>query len=327
MEDISRDLEKEIIARTRHIPVRRKIKSRFFLIDDLGGIKPASWIKGLAWFFALAAIVSTAAAFLFYSLYTQTRTERIQLAGNLAAAEKKISALTNEKEILMARIVISGKQLPHELTDDKAKVLQKNVPGVKTAITETKKTGAESGENLVVPELKKNKAGLKRSSDKKTGLIQQKIDLAEKALQYDAVNKDTHTELKYDKNTEYKKIGLENFKILNDKKTGELLVRFNIRNASERSGNISGRIFVILKPDANPLDWLAVPGVPIRDGKPANPKRGQYFSIAHFKPVNFRIKDNAAPGFFKKASVFIYDQDKLIYTREINISKNMENKE
>ena len=95
MEDISRDLEKEIKDIAGNVTVRRKIKSRFFLIDDLGEIRTASWIKGLVWFCALTAIISIAAAFLFYSLYTENRTVRIRLEGNLARAEKK-NKLSNQ---------------------------------------------------------------------------------------------------------------------------------------------------------------------------------------------------------------------------------------
>ena len=333
MEDISRDLAKEIVDIAGHVTIRRKIKSSFFLIDDLGGIKPASWMKGLIWFCVLTTIISIAAAFLFYSLYTENRAEKTKFAGKLVRAEKKINSLTNEKELLMARIVISGKTLPHGLTDRGVKGLDKSLAAVKANMVKNKKSGLVSSDNRIIPGLKENQTGLKHTAYKqipyktKQGSIQTKVDFAEekikteKILKSGSLKQDNNSESKYNKNMKYQKIGMEDFKLFKDTETGDLLVRFNIRNISSNPGNISGRIFVILEPDSNPSDWLVVPSVAIKDGKPVNFKRGQYFSIAHFKSVNFRIKNKSASDSFKKAFVFIYDKDKLIYMKKINIVK------
>jgi len=65
-----------------------------------------------------------------------------------------------------------------------------------------------------------------------------------------------------------------------------------------------------------------VPTAALKDGVPSEYKKGQYFSIAHFKPVKFRIKNQADPDFFKKASIFIFnEQAQLIFEELINITE------
>jgi len=118
-----------------------------------------------------------------------------------------------------------------------------------------------------------------------------------------------------------KRISIEQFTITKD--GGGLLVQFDIRNSSNSLGDVSGRIFVILKPDNNFEDqWLVVPAAPLKNGVPSEYKKGQYFSIAHFKPVRFKITNKDDPGFFKKASIFIFnEQADLIFQQSIDITE------
>ena len=111
--------------------------------------------------------------------------------------------------------------------------------------------------------------------------------------------------------------------MINDGNNGDLLVRFNIRNVGVGSNNVSGYIFVILKPDTKPgNDWLVVPTAAIDHGRPAVYRKGQYFSIAHFKPVNFRVKTHLAPDSFKIATVFVYDDDGgLMFQRDMALAQ------
>ena len=65
-----------------------------------------------------------------------------------------------------------------------------------------------------------------------------------------------------------------------------------------------------------------VPTSALKNGIPFEYKKGQYFSITHFKPVKFRIKNQANPDFFKKASIFIFnEQADLIFEELIDITE------
>ncbi len=335
MEDISRELEKEIIASTRYSPVKRRIKSNFFLIDDLGEIKSVGWLKPFLLLLSFISIVSIVAAFSLYHLYSGSRAEKARLAEELTAYHKKTASLNKERELLMARLVISGK-LSHNFSDKKTKAGRKNVLNLESYQMKKETSGKRLSEKRSIPVLKKyNGHGKSPVYKKQIALDKNKSEIENKIVkpgksaavvplkQKKTVikQKDSFDGKINNKDTKYDKINLEGFKIVKDIGTGDLLVRFNIRNVSIGLDNISGRIFVILKPSDKLSSWLVVPGVALRDGKPAYPGRGQYFSIVHFKAVNFRVKSNYEPDSFKKAVVFIYDRGKLIFMREINIQK------
>ncbi len=347
MEDISRELEKEIIASTRYNPVKRKVKSKFFLINDLGEIRSAAWLKTFLWTMSSISIIALASACLLYYLYSKTAADNIKLAANLAKAEKTIDSLAKEKEILAARLVISGK-LPFNsdkkkpsgtFKEKKPADIKRNSPDEKKNITvtnikqhnltSTKKNNQKNSvkSDSITPGKAKQNSVSKKSAlaaeAAKTKHMEPTVLSAQKPLtQYiNSPEKTANTAgKKYNENKKYEKIEVEDFKITKNENTDELFLRFNIRNVSPDSTNISGRIFVILKPNKNVSSWLVVPGVTLKNGEPAVPRRGQYFSIAHFKAVNFRMKSNIEPGTFKKAAVFVYDKNKLIFMRELNIN-------
>ncbi len=336
MEDISRELEKEIIASTRYSPAKRKIKSEFFLINNLGEIKSARWLKTFLWLISLISIIAVLSACLLYYLYSKTKASQMELNRNLAAAEKEINTLKKEKDILIAKLIISGKLPPSSaknLSELYKKTENKTYPVAKNRRVKTDNRGksdkhnpAYKSKNHIKPDkanehtLGKNNPGIK-TSDANTQAKSEKLSIDESQNHNTgASNKSVSTNrAKYNENKKYEKIKAEDFNIKRDKNTGELLVRFNIKNVSSNSENISGRIFVILKPDEKISSWLVVPSVGLKHGEPAIPNRGQYFSIAHFKSVSFRIKSNADPSSFKKASIFVYEKNKLIFMREIKI--------
>ncbi len=339
MEDISRELEKEIIASTRYSPVKRRVKSKFFLINDFGEVKYIGWLKAFLWFLSLISIVAIVAVFVLYHLYSGIRTDKTMLLDELAVSQKKTVSLIKKNEILMARLVISGK-IPHDFSDKKNKAPGTGLTAAKPELTGKITTGKSVIESKGHAILKGNKGYRKRLTDKKKIQSIKTIDeknrkitslgksVSNEPLKQNAVlfkQKDSINGEKYNEDKKYEKINIENFKIKRDAVTGDLLVRFNIRNVSTDSENISGRIFVILKPDEKESSWLVVPTVSLKDGKPAVPGRGQYFSIVRFKAVHFRIKSDAVSDSFKKASVFVYVKNRLILMRQIDILKKKGN--
>jgi hypothetical protein len=120
-----------------------------------------------------------------------------------------------------------------------------------------------------------------------------------------------------------KTVSIEKFTVTKDGTNGYLLVRFDIRNVSKAPGEVSGKIFALLKPN-NSLEnkWLVVPPAAVKNGMPSDYKKGKYFSISHFKPIKFRVKHKLDPDVFKQASIFIYnDQGDLIFDKLINIAE------
>jgi len=108
MEDLSRELEKELKAHSRPVQVKKKIRAELYFIDDYGKIAPAPWIRHLISFMALLVLVSTITAVTFVYLYTSSGGQE-DLIIRLQAQEERIQKLLSDKEILMARLVLSGK--------------------------------------------------------------------------------------------------------------------------------------------------------------------------------------------------------------------------
>jgi len=112
--------------------------------------------------------------------------------------------------------------------------------------------------------------------------------------------------------------------IVKDELSKDLLVGFRVLNVTRELGDISGRVFVVLSyEEGSGINQWVVPTVPLENNIPTVPRRGQYFSIAHFKPVKFRIRNIPNPELYTKAVVLVFGKENtLILNEEINISIN-----
>jgi outer membrane biosynthesis protein TonB len=85
--------------------------------------------------------------------------------------------------------------------------------------------------------------------------------------------------------------------------------QFDLKNMDPQGTQINGYAFVVFKPEKGSQDPLrASPWTPLKDGRPAIYKRGQYFSIARFKVVRGRMPQIQDVGRFKTATVYVYSE-------------------
>jgi len=277
MEDISRELEREI-AKSKPKPFKKNRKIKILVVDNFGKVISGDHMKILLMVLSFISIVTfLTSAYLFYHYYTLSR-EAVSAKTSLILAEKKISELTGEKEVLMARLVILGKE-----------------PGVKKTL--------EKDERPLNNDQEEKAAG-----NPGIGLT----------LQAATERQDT-TEAKVNNKT----ISIEKFIVTRDRTNKDVLVQFGVRNISKEQGDISGRIFTVLQPDNNIEEqWLVVPAAKLKKGIPIENQNGQYFSIAHFKPVKFKIKSEVNSDFYKKASIFIFNiEGELVFEKTIDITE------
>ncbi len=277
MEDISRELEREI-AKSKPKPFKKNRKIKILVVDNFGKVISGDHMKILLMVLSFISIVTfLTSAYLFYHYYTLSR-EAVSAKTSLILAEKKISELTGEKEVLMARLVILGKE-----------------PGVKKTL--------EKDERPLNNDQEEKAAG-----NPVIGLT----------LQAATERQDT-TEAKVNNKT----ISIEKFIVTRDRTNKDVLVQFGVRNISKEQGDISGRIFTVLQPDNNIEEqWLVVPAAKLKKGIPIENQNGQYFSIAHFKPVKFKIKSEVNSDFYKKASIFIFNiEGELVFEKTIDITE------
>ena len=297
MEDISRELEREI-ARSKPKPYIQDRRTRLIIVDDFGEMKSGDHFKTLVKVFSFMSVICFTAALVFYYLYTDLSRDSSSIEAKLDIAQNKVNKLTQEKEVLMAKLVISGLKL--DLAPEPPVAKKQNLKSATAAPTEP-----EQIENKKTPaKIEKKEDKVEPESDK--------IVKASKVVPLDKPDKIIN-----------KTVTIENFIVKKSRSNQDLLVRFDIRKLSEEPGDVSGRIFTVLIPDnTSENQRLVVPFTTLINGIPTEYKKGQYFSIAHFKPINFRIESQAEPGFFKKASIFIFnEQEDLIFEKLVTISE------
>jgi hypothetical protein len=315
MEDISRELEREI-TQSKPTPYKQNRKKRVLILDDFGEMKSGGYLKVLVYIFLVISVICLFAATGFYYFFSNLNLENKQLRQKLTKLEKRLDYLIDEKEVLMARLVISGKELEIETQPD---------PAAKPSMLK---------ENLTKEKLAKEKmAGIKEKPALMNRLVDQEslsdpvpseftpagsngeaTENPIKEQEQPSVNADI-----LDKQI----ITIEKFTVIRNGTDGDLEVRFDIRNLSDKPGGVSGRIFTILKPENKPQEhWLVVPASSLEKGVPSQYKKGQYFSIVHFKPVKFRIKNQAEPNLFKTAAIYIFNENgELMFESIIDITQ------
>ena len=289
-------------GQSRPKPYKQNRRARIIIVDDFGEMKSGEYLKFFVKLLSIISCVCILAGSLFYHFYTGLSRETRIIKERLTLAEKKVFELTREKEILMARLVLSGKD--PVIAKEKEEALP-----VATIEEKFPASPVPEGEDRINDPLKEDHEKIKMNTP-----LNKMDDLS-----------DTPFETESPRIIE-KTVDLEKFTVVKDGETGDILVRFDIRNISKKAGDVSGRIFTVLKPDTDYEDqWLVVPKSAIINGIPSEYRKGQYFSIAHFKPVKFRVKHPGYSDFYKRASVFVFnEQEDLIFEKLINITDSVE---
>ncbi len=288
MEDISKELEREI-ERSRPKPYRKERKAALLIVDDFGNIKSGDYLKTLVKWLSVLCLICFVSAVVLGFLYSDLLKESNSTGAKLAAAVENVGKLIKEKEILMAKLVIAGDEL-----DSFSKTPESN----------EKKKKHEVDPVVSEPEFREESGKTVESEQKEDEKNQPAADLEKPAK---IVNKT---------------VTIENFTVKKSRSTNELFVRFDIRKTLNKPGEVSGRIFTILKPENTSQDqWLVIPSARLKQGIPFEYAKGQYFSIVNFKPVRFRIKNQVNPEQFQKASIFVFnEQNDLIFQKLITIT-------
>ncbi len=302
MADTPRALERELRVRSRPVSAKKKNRAAFYLIDDFGKVDPAPWVSRLMVVLVCLTLVSTATAAITFWYLFHGRTSRADLVLQLDAQEQTIQGLVGDKEILMARLVLTG-----NTTDLDVGAVREPTSSGKKSVQSQGRMASEKSEGLPF-------------FDGSRGITPEKkpLDLS------GATSTPGLTKTK--ENAGFTSLGIvaiEGIRVGTDNDNGDLLVRFNIKNISPDSDTVAGYVFVVLKPGgATVSDWLVLPAVAVDKGRPALYTKGRYFSIAHFKPINFRVKSTRSPDAFNLATVFVYDgQGGLIFMEDIMLAE------
>jgi len=306
VEDLSRELEDEIEKKANSAQTKHKNEKKLFFIDEFGTIQSAQWIRKIVVAMGIISLVSIISAYWFYRSYSAINKDNKVLVETLSHEKKRIDSLVEEKEILLARLVLSGLMPEGQAVGKETESSTPAVPGPAREAENNTSLDTEPLQKASVPDQRETVYALEEAAD--TGeetLHESQNERFEKI--------DT-------------KITIEDFKVSKDRGSADIQVRFDIRNISSSVKNLSGHVFVILKPDEEvESDWLVTPSVSIENGIPAIPSQGQFFSISHFKPMRFRIKSQEEPDTFKHAVVVVFDgnDSEIILMKEISLQETL----
>ena len=296
MENIQRDLAKEVAALQSSKPTRKNKRWTLLFVGDQGKVVTIRWFRWIVMLGVSLLVLAAIASGTLYFLYRHTRNVNMSLQRSLDNIQQQIVGFRSDKEVRMAQLVVAETEMkrlrarmgpkpvekaPGNQQEDRAK---KEPPSNRQVIPQTASA-------VPVPE----------------GKSLPGAPPADPATQ----GKDL-------------KISIEEFNVSHEAASDTFRSQFILRNIGPDSKLVSGYTAVILKKlNTQPDNWLTLPTLKLAEGVPAGDKKGQYFSIARFKTVRFMVKSKMDPRQFNTATVYVFDADKDLLL-EKNFSLNIQ---
>lgn len=296
MEDLSRNMGKNVKNYTKNKKGKKPVRWTILLVDAHGKTRTIRWAKGLLTFliFLLIVAIGTAAAFSY--LYFEIKKDKGVLKSDLEKSKQAIHALRREKELLSTRLVVAGVPIEEisplaSTTHSGAVEEEDNDEPANGNPVEDETSKEEEGEETVESPLET--ADLPEPPEQQT---EESVEVDEKPPEIQPIRP--------------ARIELENFDADFSDRRRALSVKFDIKNIHPKSNRVTGRIFLILKEDETVMDqWTIVPEVRLESGIPVDKTKGQYFSIARFKNVEFYIRNVKDADQLNWATVLVFSDN------------------
>jgi len=281
------------------------------LIGDLGKI--ISFHVGKPLVLSLTACLCAILGVVIYSVvsYNSVRLENTQLIKDLDTLRAQLETAENAKEKALVGLMVledSVKQTARKAgpaSDRKTKGVASKVTRPRPAATKaaraeapkTPKPAATKAARAEAPETPKPAAVASLPTRAEKDKIVPPVSLA--------------------------KILVKNLEIWQEPDDNAFKFQFALKNVDREGGRIAGHTFVVLKPEEGSREPVrAFPWSPMKDGKPAIFKRGQFFSIARFKFVRGTLTDVSTIDRFKTAIVYVYsDTGGLLVEKVFEVDK------
>ena len=284
MQHLSEGLNK--IASALRSLKHRKMMGRwsFLFVKENGEIISIDRFKELVITLVLVMIIMLAATTSLYFLYKSETGENKRLQKALKTFEDKIAALQDEKDVLMVRLVLAESKIKDGQSDRRENITEQSIETL-------------SSESVPVKE------NTSLDSDKKAfGPDKNRLVSKQAAVSFEP----TKTAREIVKSENITAVDVEDLDVFHDANKNSLKVKFILRKTDSNAKTVSGRAFIVLKSDKAEEDPFVVPSVPLASGRPTQVRRGQYFSIAHFKWMKFEKKNQPVPKPLKHVTVFIF---------------------
>lgn len=280
MEDLTRDLERTVTPPGIPDSPKRSSGWTLLFIGSNGKIVRLYKFKALITVWILVFITASAAAVYFGFFYFDQALQNRTLKVTVRESRERIDALREEKEILLARVVVAESQqtsarsesTPRESTPKQKEKLQK-AQAQPVSIPNGVSNSAISPELQVKPAAESTASSGRMTS---AGIRPP--------------------------------IAVEDFFSIAEPDSNTLRIRYKIRNIDPKANPVSGRTFLILKyRREDPEKWIVLPEAHLESGIPSSVKNGLSFSITRFKTIRFKAPYPIGPEPYETATILVFD--------------------
>ncbi len=336
MEDIPRELERELIAENRPRPVKRSGKWELLLLTGTGETRPVRHFKALGILLTVMMLTAALGSGVAFYYTRAVIAESAELKKSVVDLKDRERELRKEIDALVSRYMIESVAkekerpgVPGDAAVSKAESrggTGKKRSGAKTAAAGTAPSARKKSAPAEKPPEKTRSAPKARQSEKKPPMKKEPSHASKRS---DAVAKTTikseasvggpspdgktgAAEQRRDSAKAEKvpfDVAVNDFELTEKREENALKVKFIIKNQGKSPQNISGRIFVVLKPDdVHQEDWLISPETKLVDGKPGDALLGQFFSINRYKTVRLTLNSDRPVDYYKQCTVFVFNE-------------------
>ncbi len=285
MEDSPGNIQSDLSDRRLPRPSKRNPRWTLLFVGDHGQTVSVRRFKGVLYLLVALLLLALGTAGGLYLVNRQTVAENHRLAAEVGRLRSEVSSLRYDKDVLTARLVLTE--------------------------AEVKKHG---GSEEPAPEEKTQdeQAGGESSAEQPPAAEPERSDSGSAASEAAAGSPPPEAAVPSgpsEGESDARAVSVENLEISREQDPSLVRVNFIIRKDDPEPESVSGHAFVVLKPegDSSPEDWVTMPSAAIESGRPSPVRRGQYFSIARFKPMKFERRDMRNPGRFDQATVFVFN--------------------
>ena len=244
-------------------------------IGDHGNVITLKRFKAIVLATALVFLLTIGVMAVLIFLNAGFQKENREFKSRIEESQKRIETLRHEKEILMARLVLSESKIKESVSADDQSPMQ------------------EKAAKQIEPESK-------AASKSATAKVSQKKPLAPPATQTVASG------LEGRDSVPAFSVAVENFIVSHASDSANLKAQFKIKNTTPQLQKVAGHAVVVLKSNDLPRNkWLVMPAVGLVGDRPSG-RNGKRFSIQRFRTMNLTTRTPAHSDQYRTAAVYVY---------------------
>lgn len=261
------------------------------LVGDHGRIIPFKRFKGIATAFIAVLILTLIALTILSFLYLRQANTLKQLTTEMETLRNQADRLRNEKDVLLARLVIEKKIVPGE--DQPAGPKENAQPQSTEPVAIVKKEAEKPPEKPLAEKPVENSPPVAKAPEPEP---EPKPEPKPPEVKFGAK--------------------IQQFGVTYDRGRSILQARFRIHNGNNPKVPLTGKVVVIFKKGQDPpLKWISEPRVQIADSMPDG-KNGKLFKIKNYRTMTLMAYGMKPPVVYDTAAVYVFSEDGELILKE-----------